>query len=155
MSSTEAVIIRNAEPEDLGSIIQILAEDTLGKTREKFSHPLPASYVEAFIEIQNSGFNEILVACLKEEIIAVCQVTYIPNLTFQGGRRAQIEGVRVDSAHQSKGVGKKLINEAIDRARKSGCKIVQLTSNKSRLQAIRFYESLGFESTHEGMKIYL
>ena len=83
------------------------------------------------------------------------QLTFIPNISRRGSWRAQIEGVRVDSSLRSSGVGRSLIAWAIERARKRGCSLVQLTSDKSRGDAIRFYESLGFVASHEGMKLEL
>ena len=85
----------------------------------------------------------------------VFQLTFIPNLTYQGGKRALIEGVRVAGAMRGQGVGRTMFRWAIERAREKGCRIVQLTTNKQRPDAIRFYESLGFESTHEGMKLMI
>jgi GNAT superfamily N-acetyltransferase len=85
----------------------------------------------------------------------VLQVTYIPGLTYQGGERAQIEGVRVAASHRSRGVGREMIEWAIERARARGCRLVQLTTDKRRADAHRFYESLGFVASHEGMKLRL
>lgn len=85
----------------------------------------------------------------------VFQLTFIPNLTYQGGKRAQIEGVRVAASRRGQGVGGEMFRWAINRAREKGCRMMQLTSNKQRPDAIRFYESMGFEATHGGMKLML
>jgi GNAT superfamily N-acetyltransferase len=86
---------------------------------------------------------------------SVLQLTYIPSISRLGSWRAVIEGVRVDSSRRSSGIGRKLFAWAIERARSRGCMLLQLTSDKSRIDAIRFYESLGFVASHEGMKLQL
>ena len=88
-------------------------------------------------------------------VIGVLQLTFIPYLTYRGGWRALIEGVRVDRRHRSAGIGRRLFEWAIARSRERGCHLVQLTSDKQRPDAIRFYESLGFAASHEGMKLHL
>ena len=88
-------------------------------------------------------------------IIGTLQMTFITYLTFKGGTRALIEAVRIDKAYRGKGFGKKLFEYAINRAKNKNCHMVQLTTNKSRSEALKFYQSLGFEATHEGMKLLL
>jgi GNAT superfamily N-acetyltransferase len=85
----------------------------------------------------------------------VLQITFIPYLTYEGGWRALIEGVRVDGAARSAGVGRAMVEHAIGRARERGCRLVQLTTDKARPDALRFYEALGFVASHEGMKLHL
>lgn len=92
---------------------------------------------------------------IEGRTLAVLQLTYIPNISRRGSWRALIEGVRVDSSLRSSGVGRALIAWGIERARERGCSLVQLTSDKRRRDAIRFYESLGFVASHEGMKLDL
>ena len=92
---------------------------------------------------------------INGEIVGTFQLTFIQYLTHQGGLRAQIEAVRVSSAHRGKGIGAQMFNYAIDRVRKKGCYVLQLTTDKQRPRAIEFYESLGFVATHEGMKLTL
>jgi len=147
---------RPARRSDLVSIVRMLSDDALGATRERFETPLPASYLKAFEAIDADPNNELLVGVDgNDNAIAVLQITFTPFLTHQGGWRAGIEGVRVDKRLRSSGVGKKLIEAAIDRARARGCHVVQLTSDKQRPEAIGFYERLGFRATHEGMKLSL
>jgi GNAT superfamily N-acetyltransferase len=95
------------------------------------------------------------VACQGARVVGVLQLTCIPSLTYQGGWRALIEGVRVDSGERSQGLGKTLFEWAIARARERGCHMVQLTTDKARPDAKRFYESLGFVASHEGLKLHL
>ena len=144
-----------AQKGDLKYIVQMLADDPLGIKRERFESPLPSSYSNAFDSIDKDSNNALILAILKDEIIGVLQLTFIPNLTYQGSWRAMIEGVRVSSKFRSKGIGQSLIKEAIGRANIKGCRLVQLTTDKQRPDAIKFYEKLGFTSSHEGMKLHL
>ena len=147
---------RRARHADLVSIVRMLADDALGGKRERLETPLPASYLKAFEAIDADPNNELWVGVDGDDnAIAVLQITFTPFLTHQGGWRASIEGVRVDKRLRSSGVGQKLIETAIDRARARACHVVQLTSDKQRPEAIRFYERLGFKTTHEGMKLSL
>ena len=131
----------------------MLADDELGAERERFETPLPPAYLRAFDEIDADPNNELIVACIDDAVVGVLQLTIIPYLTHQGSRRALIEGVRVARAFRSAGIGKALFVWAIARARERGCRIVQLTTDKSRPDAKRFYEALGFVASHEGMKL--
>ncbi|MFJ9500707.1 GNAT family N-acetyltransferase [Brevibacillus centrosporus] len=149
------VTFRIATANDLDQIVQMLADDELGKTRERYETPLPESYVKAFEAISSDQNNELLVACLGEEIVGVQQITFTPYLTHQGSWRATIEGVRTASSVRGRGIGSQLIGWAIDRAKARGCHLVQLTTDKKREDAHRFYERLGFQATHEGMKLKL
>ena len=146
---------RLATAQDVDKIVQMLADDELGKTRERYEKPLPESYLQAFEAIEKDPNNELIVACLGEEIVGVQQITFTPYLTHQGSWRATIEGVRTASSERGKGLGSKLILWAVDRAKERGCHIVQLTTDKQRPDALRFYERLGFTATHEGLKMKL
>ena len=146
---------RKALRQDVPAIVRLLADDPLGAKRERFADPLPESYRLAFDAIDADPNNELVVACLDGQVVGVLQLTFIPYLTYQGGWRALIEAVRVDSKLRSKGVGKTLFQWAIERARERGCHLVQLTTDKGRADAKRFYESLGFVASHEGMKLHL
>lgn len=146
---------RQAKRSDMPDIVRMLAEDALGAKRESYGSPLPASYYTAFEAISGDPNNELIVACLASRVVGVLQLTFIPYLTYRGSWRAQIEGVRVDASMRSRGVGRKLFEWAIDRAAKRGCHLVQLTSDRTRADAIRFYESLGFLASHEGFKLQL
>lgn len=149
------IAIRSAIREDLPAIIAMLANDHLGSKRERYADPLPDVYYSAFEAIDSDPNNEIVVAELDGKIIGTMQLTLIPNLTYQGGIRALIEGVRVDSTMRSAGIGRILFEWAIEQAKQRGCHMVQLTADKTRPDAHRFYESLGFSATHEGMKLHL
>ena len=92
--------------------------------------------------------------CDSSKVIGVLQMTFIPYLTYKGSWRALIEGVRVAESHQSEGVGQKLFEWAIERAKERKCKMLQLTTDKARADALRFYERLGFKASHEGMKLH-
>ena len=146
---------RRAVRGDLPDIVRLLADDVLGSTRERYVVPLPASYYDAFDAIERDPNNELVVVELDGSIAGVLQLTYIPSISRLGSWRAVIEGVRVDSSRRSSGIGRKLFAWAIERARSRGCMLLQLTSDKSRIDAIRFYESLGFVASHEGMKLQL
>lgn len=146
---------RTAQAADLARIVQLLADDPLGRGRETFALPLPRGYVEAFEAIRADANNELVVAERAGTVVGVLQITFIPNLSHGGAWRALIEGVRVAAEVRSTGLGRRLFAWAIERARQRGCRLVQLTSDKARPDAIRFYESLGFVASHEGMKLSL
>lgn len=149
------IIIRTAAQEDLDSIVLMLADDVLGSTRERYEHPLPDSYKKAFQAISSDPNNELIVACRGTEVVGVQQITFTPYLTHQGGWRAAIEGVRTAASVRGMGIGSELIKWAIQRAEERGCHLVQLTTDKKRPDALRFYERLGFKATHEGLKLKL
>lgn len=149
------ISFRMATMEDLNAIVQMLADDELGKSRERYETPLPESYRVAYDAIASDPNNELIVACLGEEIVGVLQLTLTPYLTHQGSWRATIEGVRTASSERGNGIGSQLIQWAIGRAKKRGCRMIQLTTDKKRPDALRFYQRLGFEATHEGLKLQL
>ena len=150
-----SLTFRQSKREDLERVVQLLADDPLGSTREAFTLPLASSYERAFEAIAADGNNELIVAEQAGAVVAVLQITFIPYLTHQGSWRALIEGVRVAAEARSSGVGRRLFEWAISRARERGCRLVQLTSDKARPDAIRFYQSLGFTASHEGLKLQL
>ncbi|WP_249116337.1 GNAT family N-acetyltransferase [Bacillus altitudinis] len=125
----------------------------LGQKRERYSRPLRESYRNAFHSIEADPNIELIVACDREEVVGVLQLTMTPFLTYQGGWRASIEGVRTASTHRGRGIGTLLIKRAIQRASDRGCHMIQLTTDKQRSAARHFYEKLGFEATHDGMKL--
>lgn len=149
------VQFRSARPGDLSSIVEMLADDPLGAQRECFEMPVPQCYHDAFAAIDGDPNNELVLATLDGRIVGVMQLTFIPYLTYQGGWRALIEGVRVAASSRSMGIGRELLQWAIQRARERGCHMLQLTTDKTRPDALRFYESLGFVASHEGMKLHL
>jgi GNAT superfamily N-acetyltransferase len=147
--------IRKATITDVSPIVAMLADDVLGKTRENHQHPLPPEYLEAFQEIQQDQNQELMVVENEQgEIIGTMQLSFIRYLTYQGGTRAQIEAVRIRKDQRGSGIGKKLLEWAINRAREKKAHLLQLTTDKKRPDAIRFYQELGFVATHEGMKMH-
>ncbi|AYV66325.1 GNAT family N-acetyltransferase [Niallia circulans] len=152
---TVSLEFRLATLQDLDQIVAMLADDMLGSKRERYEQPLPASYLQAFQAIAEDPNNELVVACFGNEVVGVQQITFSPYITHQGGWRATIEGVRTVSSVRGKGVGTQLINWAIERAKERGCHLIQLTTDKQRPDAMRFYERLGFQATHEGLKMKL
>ena len=149
------ISFRRATREDVPAIVGLLADDELGKLRECNTDPLPASYYTSFELIDSDPLNELVVACAMDVVVGVFQLTFLPYLTHQGSLRALIEGVRVASSHRSQGLGQAMLEWAIQRARDRGCAMVQLTTDKARPDALRFYQRLGFAATHEGMKLSL
>jgi ribosomal protein S18 acetylase RimI-like enzyme len=147
--------IRKAKIDDLPTIIHMLADDFLGARREKLQDSLPESYVKAFYEIESDPNNELIVAEQNGEVIGTLQLTYTPSLSYQGGKRATVESVRVDTRFRGQGIGREMMLWAIERARAKGCVSMQLTSHADRKEAHRFYENLGFKATHVGMKFAL
>ncbi|MGE3538680.1 MAG: N-acetyltransferase family protein [Candidatus Tectimicrobiota bacterium] len=146
---------RRATRADVPDIVRMLADDILGSQREHYTLPLPESYYTAFAAIDTDPNNELVVVELDGKVVGVLQLTYIPYLTYQGRWRALIEGVRIDASLRASGLGRQLFTWAIERARSKGCHLVQLTSDKARPEAIRFYASLGFVTSHEGLKLHL
>lgn len=146
---------RLATAADLVAIVGMLADDPLGALRENAALPRSEKYTAAFDRISRDPNQELTVAELNGEIVGTFQLTFIQYLTHQGGMRAQVEAVRVKSPYRGKGMGTQLFRYAIDRAKAKGCYMLQLTTDKQRPEAIRFYETVGFVATHEGMKLKL
>ena len=146
---------RPATIDDLSEIVRMLADDFLGTQRERYEKPLPESYVNAFREIAADPNNELIVAESDGVVVGTFQLTFTPSISFQGGKRATVESLRVDEKYSGRGLGRKMMLWAIERARGAGCVSMQLSTNVERTDAHRFYESLGFQGTHLGMKIKL
>lgn len=146
---------RLAIEEDLLDIVRMLSDDTLGATREKFTTILSDNYLKAFANIINDPNQELTVVELNGEKVGTFQLSFIQYLTHQGGLRCQIEAVRTNSQHRGKGIGTKTFEYIIDKAKQKGCNMLQLTSDKQRPEAIKFYEAIGFSASHEGMKYKL
>jgi GNAT superfamily N-acetyltransferase len=146
---------RLAKRPDLPSIIRLLADDDLGSQRERYEDPLPEGYDSAFEQIEQDPNHELIVAERNGEVIGTLHLMFLPSLSYQGGLRAQIESVRVDKQFQSQGIGSAMMQWSIQRAKQRGAHIVQLTTHKTRADAHRFYERLGFQGTHLGMKLSL
>ncbi|MDG4823822.1 GNAT family N-acetyltransferase [Asanoa sp. WMMD1127] len=149
------VIFRPATRADLPAIVALLADDPIGAGRETVAEEVDAAYWQAFDAIDGDPRNTVVVAELGGEVVGTLQLIMIPSLTRRGGTRMEIEGVRVAAAHRGAGLGRRMIDWAVAEARVAGCSLVQLTTDKRRADAQRFYESLGFAATHEGMKLLL
>jgi len=149
------ISFRIASSEDLSELVHMLADDPLGARREVWSVPVGVGYAEAFEAIEADPNNELVVGVIDEVIVGMLQITFIPYLTYQGRWRALIEGVRVSSSVRSQGVGAAMLQWAIERARFRNCVMVQLTTDRAREDALRFYERLGFVPSHHGMKLHL
>jgi GNAT superfamily N-acetyltransferase len=146
-----APIFRSATRADVPTIVSLLADDVLGAGREGDTD----AYWAAFERVAADPRTELIVADIGGEVAGTLQLTFIPGLSRMGAERAQIEAVRVAASHRRRGLGREMITWAVEQARGRGCALVQLTSDKRRSDAIRFYESLGFEPTHEGLKLPL
>jgi len=147
--------LREAKREDLPPIVRMLAADPLGQKRHRVEDPLPTDYYAAFDAIAASPSNALYVAEVDGEIVGTLQLTFIPGLDYLGAERMMIEAVRVARHRRNAGLGKAILAEAIEIARRRGCQRVELTSSASRKDAHRFYERLGFAASHVGMKLML
>jgi GNAT superfamily N-acetyltransferase len=151
-----AVVLRRARAGDVAAIVDLLAADQLGATRDGVNSAADlAAYQEAFRAIDADPAHLLVVAQAGQRLVATMQLSFLPGLARRGALRAQIEAVRVDSACRGQGLGARMIGWAIDEARRRGCGLVQLTTDKSRADAHRFYQRLGFAASHEGMKLHL
>jgi len=146
-------LLRRAATADVAAIVGLLADDQLGATRDGGDL---APYLRAFAAIDADPAQRLLVACpAGGEVAGTMQVTFIPGLARRGALRAQIEAVRVGRDHRGQGLGEAMIRWAVADAARRGCALVQLTSDKRRPAAHRFYERLGFTASHEGFKLFL
>lgn len=149
------ITFRRAAQADLPAIVHMLADDELGSRRERLEDPLPEAYLRAFDEIDADKNHELIVAELNGAVVGTLHLTFLPSISFQGGLRSQVESVRVDSRHRGRGIGARMMEYAIARARERGAHVMQLTSHETRKDAHRFYERLGFKKAHVGMKLNL
>ena len=139
--------------EELPAIIAMFADDELGKAREDTSLPLSAVYTDAFDELDARDDVTLLVARRDGEVIGFAQLFFLRHLSQKGIRRGQIESVRVRSDMRGHGIGHAMMEEALHLFKERGCAMVQLTTDRKRDRTVRFYERLGFEVTHNGMKL--
>ena len=149
------VTFRRAKRGDLETIITMFADDELGKTREDASLPLNRRYTDAFAALDGDPNQYLLVGERDGTVIAYLQITFMHHLSRLGSLRGQVESVRVRSDLRGQGIGKQLMQESIRLCRERGCSLVQLTTDVKRERTRRFYEDLGFEVTHHGMKMAL
>lgn len=146
---------RRACRDDLEAIVALFADDELGRLREDASLPLNGKYTTAFANIDGDDNQYLLVAERGGELLGFLQITFIPYLSRLGSVRGQVESVRVASPLRGQGIGTLLMQEAIRICRGRGCFLLQLTTDLKRQKTRQFYEALGFETTHHGMKMML
>ncbi len=146
------LLIREAQALDLEAIIRLHEEDELGSHGDAWLPETKAAYEAAFAAIERSPENHLFVAVDGSEIVGTFQLTFIPNLTGRGSLRVKVESVKVKAARRSGGIGARMMEFAEDHARAGGAAMLELTSNKTRSAAHRFYERLGFARSHEGFK---
>jgi ribosomal protein S18 acetylase RimI-like enzyme len=151
--TTDTVIIRRARREDIGKIVAMLADDALGRARERIETPLPDSYFRAFAKLDADPNIKLVVAEEAGVVVGCLQLCILPGLSSQGASRGLIEDVRVDSTRRGRGIGELLVRWAVDEARRQGCKLVELLTHNTRVDAQRFYERLGFARSHVGMTV--
>ena len=146
------VTIRRARRDDVVVVVGMLADDALGRGRERIEDPLPPSYFRAFDAIDRAPELRLVVAEAGSGAVIGClQLCILPGLSSQGAPRALIEDVRVASHCRSRGIGEQLVQWAIAEARAKSCKLVELLTHNSRVDAQRFYKRLGFAPSHLGM----
>lgn len=145
--------IRSAVFDDMPAIVALYADDELGSTREaSASDP---TYRNAFTAIEADPNHILAVAELDGNIVGTLLLSFLPGLSRNGAWRAQIEAMRVSSTLRGQGLGQQMLDWAVSEARARGCTLVQLTSDRRRPEAHRFYERAGFRPTHVGFKLDL
>jgi ribosomal protein S18 acetylase RimI-like enzyme len=154
MTATSSITIRRARRDDVRTIVAMLADDRLGSTRERLEDPLPQSYFEAFETVDRDPKLQLVVAVDQEGAVVGClQLCILPGVSSQGATRGLLEDVRVASHCRSRGIGEQLVLWAVSEARAKGCKLVELLTHNTRVDAQRFYERLGFQRSHVGMTV--
>ena len=153
MTVISSVAIRRARRDDVGFIVAMLADDPLGSGRERIEDPLPACYFRAFEAVEGDPNIHLVVAEEGGAVVGCLQLCILPGLSSQGAARALIEDVRVAGHRRSRGIGEQLVQWAVGEARDKGCKLVELLTHHTRLDAQRFYKRLGFAPSHVGMTL--
>jgi ribosomal protein S18 acetylase RimI-like enzyme len=153
MTETSPITIRPARRGDVAAIIAMLADDHLGRGRERVEEPLPRSYFDAFDAIERDTNLQLMVAEEAGRVVGCLQLCLMPGLSSQGATRALVEDVRVASDRRSRGIGEQLLQWAIGEARARRCRLIELLTHESRVDAQRFYQRLGFARSHVGMTI--
>ena len=151
--TANSISIRRARREDVDEIVAMLADDALGRARERIETPLPDSYFQAFERLDADPNIKLVVAEEEGAVVGCLQLCILPGLSSQGASRGLIEDVRVGARRRSRGIGEQLVRWAVDEARAQGCKLVELLTHHTRVDAHRFYERLGFSRSHVGMTI--
>lgn len=149
------VTFRDALEGDLPTLVQMLADDDIGATREDTRSPLNPAYLDAFLAIDRSANQLIIVADTEAGIVGSYQLTFLPGLSHQGAWRGQIESVRVAKQYRGEGYGTQMIEHALPLCRARGCKMLQLSAHIDRAEAHRFYQRIGFVQSHAGFKLAL
>ena len=154
MNTSSAISIRRARREDVEAIVKMLADDPLGRSRERIEHPLPSCYFDAFEAVDRDPRIRLVVAEDSDGAVVGClELCVMPGLSSQGASRGLIEDVRVASDRRGHGIGEQLLRWAVERSRGKGLKLVELLTHQTRVDAQRFYERLGFQRSHVGMTI--
>jgi ribosomal protein S18 acetylase RimI-like enzyme len=154
MTVTPAVSIRRARRQDVEAIVRMLADDPLGSGRERIEQPLPSCYFRAFEAVDGDPHIQLVVAEDNNGAVVGClELCILPGLSSQGASRGLIEDVRVAAHCRSRGIGEKLVQWAVAEARARGCKLVELLTHHTRVDAQRFYKRLGFQPSHVGMTL--
>ena len=153
MSAASQITLRAARRDDVAAIIGMLADDHLGRARERLEEPLPKVYYDAFARLSSDPNIQLMVAEEGGNVVGCLQLCILPGLSSQGASRGLIEDVRVVSDHRSRGIGEQLVQWAVSDAKARGCKLVELLTHHTRVDAQRFYERLGFATSHIGMTI--
>jgi ribosomal protein S18 acetylase RimI-like enzyme len=153
VSGVAQITIRAANSGDVPLVVAMLADDALGRGRERIEDPLPRCYLEAFDRVARDPNIRLVVAESEGEVVGCLQLCILPGLSSQGASRALIEDVRVASQCRSRGIGEQLVRWAIAEARSNGCKLVELLTHTTRVDAQRFYKRLGFAASHVGMTL--
>lgn len=146
---------RAARPEDLPYLVELIVEDSVISTNDDPADAMAADYRAALAAIDADPNEEMIIAELDGRRVGCFQLSYLPGIMRRGMWRGQIEMVHVQGGRQGQGIGTQMMRWAVERCRERGCGMVQLTSNKKRPDAHRFYERLGFLKSHEGFKLYL
>lgn len=155
-TSDGVATLRQATIDDVASIVELLADDPLGRSRERMDGVDPLRpYRRAFEAINADPAHLLLVTEANDEVVATMQLSFLPGLARQGALRAQFEAIRVRADYRGSGLGRAMLSWAIDEARRRDCALVQLASDKQRPDAHRFYLGLGFVASHEGFKLAL
>jgi ribosomal protein S18 acetylase RimI-like enzyme len=154
MAAISSVTIRRARRDDVGAIVGMLADDPLGSARERIENPLPPSYFRAFETVERDPNIQLVVAEDGDGTVVGClQLCILPGLSSQGASRALIEDVRVAAHRRSRGIGEQLVQWAVAESRARDCKLVELLTHNTRVDAQRFYARLGFARSHVGMTL--
>ena len=151
--NTKSVSIRPARRDDVPAMIAMLADDHLGRARERVEDPLPAVYYEAFERVERDQNLQLVVAESEGRVVGCLQLAILPGISSQGGLRGLLEDVRVASDCRSRGIGEQLVQWAVGEAKARGCNLVELLTHQSRVDAQRFYKRLGFTASHVGMTV--